>query len=41
MLPPVSLPKEHTHCLAATAAADPPEDPPGTLDKSHGLDVTC
>jgi hypothetical protein len=26
--------------LAATAAADPPLEPPGTRDKSHGLCVT-
>jgi hypothetical protein len=25
---------------AATAAADPPDEPPGTRDKSHGLCVT-
>ncbi len=25
---------------AATAAADPPDDPPGTRPKSHGLRVT-
>src|ERR1035437_8840380 len=37
--PPVSDPKAATHISAATAAADPPEDPPGTLDKSHGLQV--
>jgi len=39
-LPPVSLPNDTTHCLAETAAADPPDDPPGTLDSSHGLAVT-
>lgn len=38
-LPPVSLPKEMTHCLAATAAADPPDEPPGTRDVSQGLRV--
>ena len=29
------------HCDAATAAADPPEDPPGTRSGSQGLHVTC
>lgn len=37
---PVSLPRAATHCEAATAAAEPPEDPPGTLSGSHGLQVT-
>jgi len=40
-LPPVSLPSDTIHCRAETAAADPPDDPPGTRDKSHGLAVTC
>ena len=38
---PVSLPRAAMHCEAATAAADPPEDPPGTLSMSCGLHVTC
>lgn len=37
---PVSLPRAAMHCDAATAAADPPEEPPGTLSMSHGLHVT-
>lgn len=41
MLPPVSLPSAAMHCLAATAAADPPLDPPGTCLVSHGLKVGC
>ncbi len=41
MLPylPVSDPKAAAHCSAATAAAEPPEDPPGTQAVSHGLRV--
>lgn len=39
-LPPVSLPSDTTHCLAETAAAEPPDDPPGTLEISQGLAVT-
>ena len=31
ILPPVSLPKEAGTCPAATLAADPPEEPPGTF----------
>ena len=41
LVTPVSLPSAATHCAAATAAALPPEDPPGTLLKSQGLRVTC
>lgn len=37
---PVSLPRAATHCEAATAAAEPPEDPPGTRSGSQGLQVT-
>ena len=37
MEPPVSLPSVPTAMLAATAAADPPLDPPGTLSGSHGI----
>src|SRR6266542_2998837 len=35
--PPVSVPRAHTASPAATAAADPPLDPPGTRSGSHGL----
>src|SRR5947209_3509486 len=35
--PPVSVPRANTAWPAATAAADPPDDPPGTRDGSHGL----
>src|SRR5437870_13868321 len=35
--PPVSVPSAHTASPAATAAADPPEDPPGTVSRFHGL----
>jgi hypothetical protein len=38
---PVSLPSAAAHCPAATAAAEPPEEPPGTLCKSQGFLVTC
>ena len=37
MEPPVSEPKERGADLTATATADPPEDPPGTLSRSHGF----
>jgi hypothetical protein len=33
----VSVPRAHTASPAATAAADPPLEPPGTLSRSHGL----
>jgi len=39
MLPPVSLPSETVAMPAATAAALPPLDPPGTLEVSCGLRV--
>ena len=35
--PPSSLPTEPKHNPAATAAADPAEDPPVILSKFHGL----
>src|SRR5437660_10433321 len=35
--PPVSVPIAHGASPAATAAALPPEDPPGTRPWSHGL----
>ena len=39
MEPPVSEPRETVTSPAATAAADPPEEPPGTRSVSHGLAV--
>ena len=39
MDPPVSDPKESAVMPAATAAADPPEEPPGTRSRSQGLFV--
>src|SRR2546426_3011902 len=35
--PPVSVPRAHSARPAATAAALPPEEPPGTRFRSHGL----
>src|SRR5207244_12066231 len=35
--PPVSEPSAHGASPAATAAADPPPEPPGTRAGSHGL----
>ena len=35
--PPVSVPIAHGASPAATAAALPPEEPPGTRPRSHGL----
>src|ERR1019366_7261254 len=35
--PPVSVPSAHGARPAATAAALPPEEPPGTRSGSHGL----
>ena len=37
--PPVSEPSAHGARPAATAAADPPEEPPGTRSGSHGFRV--
>src|SRR5439155_24916079 len=37
--PPVSLPSAPNAASAAPAAAEPPLDPPGTREKSHGLRV--
>ena len=37
--PPVSVPKAPKASSAATAAAEPPLEPPGTREKSHGLRV--
>src|SRR5205814_8668089 len=39
MEPPVSEPSAPKPSSAATAAAAPPLDPPGTRDRSHGLCV--
>ncbi len=38
--PPVSVPIAHGASPAATAAADPPLEPPGTRSVSHGLRTT-
>ncbi len=35
--PPVSVPVAAGSSRAATAAAEPPDEPPGTRDGSHGL----
>ena len=35
--PPVSVPIAHGASPAATAAAEPPLEPPGTRSGSHGL----
>ena len=35
--PPVSVPSAQGASPAATAAALPPEEPPGTRSRSHGL----
>ena len=37
--PPVSVPSAAWHSRAATAAPEPPDDPPGTRAPSHGLRV--
>ncbi len=37
MDPPVSDPKDARAMPEATAAAEPPEEPPGTLSKSRGF----
>jgi hypothetical protein len=37
MEPPVSVPRAHGASPAATAAALPPDDPPGTRARSHGF----
>src|SRR2546429_1147059 len=37
--PPVSVPSAPRHCAAATATAEPPDDPPGTRSASQGLRV--
>src|SRR5579862_4682511 len=39
MEPPVSVPSDSGASNAATAAAEPPDEPPGTLARSHGLRV--
>ena len=40
MDPPVSVPRASGAWNAVTAAADPPPDPPGMRDRSHGLAVS-
>ena len=35
--PPVSVPSVPAHRQAATAAADPPDEPPGTRSSAQGL----
>jgi len=35
--PPVSEPSAQKHSFAATAAAEPPEEPPGTCSVFHGF----
>ena len=35
--PPVSEPNEKRTSPAATEAAEPPEEPPGTVSKFHGF----
>ena len=37
--PPVSVPMANGASKAATAAADPPPEPPGIRSRSHGLCV--
>ena len=39
MEPPVSLPRAQSASPAATAAAEPPLEPPGTVARSQGLCV--
>ena len=39
MEPPVSVPVAKEHKFAATAEADPPEEPPGTLSGSIGFNT--
>ncbi len=40
MLPPVSVPSAAAASRPATAAALPPDEPPGTRSRSQGLRVT-
>ena len=40
MDPPVSEPRAHGTSSPATASADPPDEPPGTLFVSHGFLVS-
>ena len=37
----MSLPMATADWPAATAEAEPPDEPPGTLSVSHGFRVTC
>ena len=39
MEPPVSVPSATGTMPALTATAEPPDDPPGTRERSHGLRV--
>ena len=39
MDPPVSEPRARKHSPAATAAQEPPEEPPGTWSRFQGLRV--
>jgi hypothetical protein len=39
--PPVSVPVASGTIRAASAAADPPDEPPGVRARSHGLRVGC
>ena len=39
MEPPVSVPWVAMHSSAATAAAEPPEEPPGMRERAQGLCV--
>ena len=39
--PPVSLPVATGTMRAASAAAEPPDEPPGVRVESHGLRVGC
>jgi hypothetical protein len=38
--PPVSVPIPHGASRPATAAAEPPEEPPGTREVSQGLSTS-
>src|SRR5258708_34139717 len=40
MEPPVSVPRASAAIPVLTATAEPPDDPPGTRARSHGLRVT-
>ena len=40
MEPPVSEPNAYAHSSAATAAQEPPDEPPGTCSVFHGFFVS-